>query len=364
MKQKLKLFAGILALLVCVMLPLGAAARDWWTMEAAYLLQDRPPVTETGSYSRIFLPRVTAQTVDGIAMDMTYQVSRGGDVLAEGAYTEGTYFDLSGAGTYLFTLQGVEASNAYIFEVRAEDALASFVAEMPVPTQLKLSEAFSTPAAKILWQGSEQEAEISLNMADGAVYRYEEKAVPQAGRMTVCYRASFAGQTQEFSFEISVLDDTLGFYDEGGGFYPAGTTPFEDDELRGVVLNGTSAKTYTFSKILNLSAVTKDDPLIVLNNAATEAERVVPKVRIIPKITLKFRDDGLPIMRTWSTRLPRRQARALSAISAARASITVRLSVRKRISRLRCWSVRSIPLFSLTMPGKRLSTQAGTAKCA
>ena len=281
MKQKLKLFAGILALLVCVMLPLGAAARDWWTMEAAYLLQDRPPVTETGSYSRIFLPRVTAQTVDGIAMDMTYQVSRGGDVLAEGAYTEGTYFDLSGAGTYLFTLQGVEASNAYTFEVRAEDALASFVAEMPVPTQVKLSEAFSTPAAKLYWQGSEQEAEISLNMADGAVYRYEEKAVPQAGRMTVCYRASFAGQTQEFSFEVSVLDDTLGFYDEGGGFYPAGTTPFEDDELRGVVLNGTSAKTYTFSKILNLSAVTKDDPLIVLNNVATEAERVVPKVRIV-----------------------------------------------------------------------------------
>ena len=281
MKQKLRLCAGILALLVCVLLPLGAAARDWWTMEADYLLQDRPPVTETGSYSRIFLPRVTAQTVDGIAMDMTYEVSRDGTVLAEGAYTEGTYFDLSGAGTYLFTLQGVEASNAYTFEVRAEDALASFVAETPVPTQVKLSNAFSAPAAKILWQGSEQEAEISLNMADGAVYRYEEKAVPQAGRMTVCYRASFAGQMQEFSFEVSVLDDTLGFYDESGSFYPAGTAPFENDELRGVVLNGTSAKTYTFSKILNLSAVTKDDPLIVLNNAATEAERVVPKVRIV-----------------------------------------------------------------------------------
>ena len=48
MKQKLRLCAGILALLVCVLLPLGEAARDWWTMEADYLLQDRPPVTETG----------------------------------------------------------------------------------------------------------------------------------------------------------------------------------------------------------------------------------------------------------------------------------------------------------------------------
>ena len=280
MKKRLWLVISAV-LLICALLPLGAAARDWWTMEADYILQDRPPVEETGSYSRIFLPRVKAQTVDGIAMEMTYQVTRGGEVLAEGDYAEETSFDLIGAGTYVFTLKGVDASNAYTFEVRADDTLASFVADAPVPTQIKLTEAFSAPAAKLIWQGSEQPAEISLTMADGAVYRYEEKAVPQTGLMTVCYSTSFEGQTQERTFAVDVLDDTLGFYDESGSFYPAGTQALENDTLCGAVLNGTSTRNYTFSKLLNLSAATKDDPLIVLNNAAPEAERVVPKLRIV-----------------------------------------------------------------------------------
>ena len=51
MKKKRLWLVVSAVLLICALLPLGAAARDWWTMEADYILQDRPPVEETGSYS-------------------------------------------------------------------------------------------------------------------------------------------------------------------------------------------------------------------------------------------------------------------------------------------------------------------------
>lgn len=279
MKQKIAMF--LLVVLLLAVIPTIGFARDWWIMEAVYTLQDREPVKTTGPESRIFLPNLTAKTVDGLPMDMKWEVSKDGKKLDGGEYAPGLWFDLTGAGTYLFTFTGVDASNSWMFRVVADENLPSFIPEGTVCTAVFLSENLVLPAARIIYRGETVEASIRLCMESGAIYEYDEKAVPEAGLMTAEYEAEIAGEQIRYTYLITVNDDTIGFYDESGNFYPAGTKPFDEWEMSGAVLDSVVSKTYTYSKILDLSAMEKDLPLIVLGNAGVNVERVQPKIRIV-----------------------------------------------------------------------------------
>lgn len=285
-------------LLAGSVLPSTGYARDWWLFETVYTLEDREPVEITGSQSRIFLPRLYAETIDGIDMDITYEVTKDDEVLTGGDYAEGTWVDLNGAGTYVFTFKGVDAINSWSFEVVADDSHPSFVADAPVPLNVYLDEAFKAPTAKIIFQGEEVEAAISLQMANGAVYQYDGKAVPESGLMTVVYKAKIGGEMVEFAYEVAVIDNEIGFYDENSNLYPAGTKPYEDLDLRGAVLNSTLNKKYTFSKVVDLSNATRDVPLIVMNNASIDdSGRTLPKVYIVDAHNSK---NYIEIQGRWS----------------------------------------------------------------
>lgn len=279
-KRTVTILLAIL-LLVSIVLPITSMAYDWWIMESVYTITSREPVTEAGSKARVFLPDLSVKTIDGIEMDAVYSVSKDGEDFASGDYVPGTYIELDGAGEYLFTVQGVDAKNAYTFTVTATEDAPSLIAEGIVPLYVGLSEPFVTPAAVIEKNGEQKQAEISLKMANGDEYQYDGNSIPEAGFMTVVYSADFDSETVEYAYEVTVTDDTLGFYDENGVFYPAGQTPREDLDIHGAVLNGETGKTYTFSKIIDLSQATKNDPLIVLSNGSDTCVNIVPKIKIV-----------------------------------------------------------------------------------
>lgn len=281
MKKRLSLIL-VIGLLIVSIVPILGQAKDWWLTEAVYTLLDSDIVESTGPQSRIFLPRITAETTDGIAMEMNYSVKKDGKIIADGAYSENTYVDLVGAGTYVFEIKGVDATNSYTFEVKADENLPSLIMETSVCTSVSLSEKLVLPGATIIYKGETVNATINLRMASGAVYRYEEKTVPETGLLTVEYIAEIAGERICYYYQIVVNDDTLGFYDENGNFYPAGTNAYDNMDLSGCVLNDSVSRTFTYSKVLDLSTITKDVPLITLNNAAMNASvHVVPKIRIV-----------------------------------------------------------------------------------
>ena len=280
-KIRVYYFVTALVMLFVVAQPLITHAWDWWRFETIYTIQDRDPVKITGPASRIFLPKMTAETKDKVDMDIVYKVTKKEKTLASGNYAEGVYFDLCGAGTYVFTFTGAEASNSYSFEVVADENYASFVPDAPIPMDVYLDDAFDAPAAKIIDHGIAVDASISIQMASGAVYQYDDKAIPEAGQMNIQYSAEINGKMVEFNYYVDVIDNMLGFYDENGGFYSAGTKPFKDYDMSGAVLNDSSNKKYTFYKTIDLSKATKDIPLIVLNNASKDSQRVIPKVRIV-----------------------------------------------------------------------------------
>lgn len=279
--KKTKVLIPFVCILLLAIIPMFAFAKDWWIVEVEYTLNDRAPVETTGAESRIFLPNISVKTQDGLSMEMKYSVSKDGTVLQEGVYAEGVYYDLNGAGTYVFIIQGVDASNAYTFTVTADKDLPSLILEKPVCMAIGISSELDLPVATIKYKGETVEADIALRMKSGSVYTYEKKTIPETGIMTVEYTAKIAGEQILYTYEISVDDDTLGFYDENGNFYPAATKAYDSMNLSGCVLNSNLCKTYTFSKTLDLSSFTKDTPLIVLNNASVDAQQTVPKIRIV-----------------------------------------------------------------------------------
>lgn len=279
--KKRRIWLAVICALLLAMIPTFALAKDWWIVEVEYTLNDRAPVETTGVESRIFLPKISVKTVDGLSMNMNYSVSKDGTVVQEGEYAEDVFYDLNGAGTYVFAIQGVDASNAYTFRIVADENLPSLILEAPVCLSTGISKELVLPAATVKYKGEAVNATIDLHMQSGAIYAYEEKTVPELGLMTVQYSTEIAGEQIHYTYEVSVDDDTLGFYDENGDFYPAGTKAYDNMSLSGAVLNSSLTKTYTFSQIVDLSQITKDTPLIVINNAAFTAEKTTPKIRIV-----------------------------------------------------------------------------------
>lgn len=285
MKRKLKSrFVCILLfslVLILTSLTLTAFARDWWIMEVSYIVNGRMPESIIGTNSRVYLPEVKAVLPDGIEMSVNYKISKDDTVLADGAYEPGVCYDLCEEGTYVITYKGVDALNDYSFTFIADDAYPSIVLDEDIAMFAYTDEVFNVPAAKIYYKGSEAQAQISLVMANGNRYIPADKIVPESGKLSVIYRAHLDGQDCEFSYDVEVLDRGVGFYDENGDFYPAATKAYEHIELSGCVLNGTSTTTYTYSEIIDLSQATKDDPLIVINNAAFTGNQIRPKIKIV-----------------------------------------------------------------------------------
>ena len=271
----------IIATFLLIAGPFAVAARDWWIMETVYTIQDREPVEVAGPETRIFLPKMSAATVDGIDMDMTYEVKKDNEVFASGTYTEGVYVDLNGAGEYLFTIQGVDALNAYTFQIAASEENPSFIPSATLPLSVNQTDAFLAPEATIRYQDAEASAQIRLIMGSGAVYQSEGKSLPENGLMQVEYSAKIGEKTHIFTFDVDVIEGGFGFVDESGNLYPAGTKPYEDHDMAGAMLNSTANKIYTFNQILDLSKATKNDPLIVVNNGAVGDINVTPKVKIV-----------------------------------------------------------------------------------
>lgn len=268
-----------LLMLVQVLYPLTASARDWWIKEVTYTLYGREPVTNTGSQSRIFLPEIKATLRDGIEMEVNYSVSKNQEVLASGAYEPGVYFDLAGAGEYVFTYQGVDASNTYSFIINADDNLPSIILDQEIAISGYTDTPFSVPDAIIIHNAVEQQAQVTITMANGNQYIASNRIVPEDGKMTLNYWADFDGESIEFSYEADIMNPEVGFYDEFGMFYPAGTKAYEYEELWGSVLNGNGLQ-YTFSEVIDLSKMTTDIPLITVNNAANTGV-VLPKIKIV-----------------------------------------------------------------------------------
>ena len=280
--RTLKIWISLLLsilLFIQVLSPVTTFAREWWIKEVTYTAYGREPITHTGSHTRIFLPEVKATLRDGIEMAVNYSVSKGEEVLASGAYEQGVYYDLDGAGEYVFTYQGVDASNTYSFTVTADDNLPSIILDKEVATSGYTDKPFNIPKATIISNSVEKEAQVTLTMANGNQYHASDRIVPEDGKMTVTYWAEHESGLLEFSYEAEIMNPEIGFYDENGNFYPAGTKAYEHEDLSGSVLNGVGLK-YTFSEIINLTDMTIDIPLITINNAAQTGSSL-PKIKIV-----------------------------------------------------------------------------------
>lgn len=283
MKRLIKITASallIVAMLCSFAVPCTVFAKEWWIMEATYTLLGREPMQSAGPQSRIFLPEMIAATADdGIDMEMTYEVTKDGDVFASGDYTVGTYVDLAGAGSYVFSIKGVDALNSYDFTVEATDENPSLIYDAVLPLSVNQDDIFVVPDAQIAFKGTIQEARVRLLMASGSVYQYEEKALAESGLMQVEYSAEIDGILHKFTFDVDVFTSKIGFTDENGNFYEAGTKPYEKYEMSGVLLDDALTRTYTFSKVLDLSEMNTDVPLVVLSNGG-EGD-VVPHIRLV-----------------------------------------------------------------------------------
>lgn len=279
--KKTRLLPLLLAavLLVGVAIPATVFARDWWMMEAIYTVSDREPDAVCGPETRVFLPTVSVTTIDFIEEDAVWSMTKDGEEISSGDYEPGLYVDLTGAGTYVLTIKGVDATNALEYEITAQDSVESFISDTMVPLNTSLTQSFVTPAAEFVVNGERKSADISLLMANGDAYEYDGNAAPETGLMTVQYSADFNGQLISKDFDVVVFDDTLGFYGEDGTFYPSFVTPLSKYSVSGCELNGSSDEKYTFSQILDLSACTLDEPLIVLDNGS-EDSNVRPHVFI------------------------------------------------------------------------------------
>ena len=270
----------VVAIMCSLFVPLAVFAKDWWIMETTYTLLDREPVQIAGPQSRIFLPQMTAATADdGIDMEMVYEVTKDGEIFASGDYALGTYVDLAGAGSYVFSVKGVDALNAYNFTVEAKDENPSLIHDATLPLYVNQDDIFIVPDAVVAFKGTTQEAQVRLLMASGAVYQYEGKALAESGLMQVEYSAEIDGILHKFAFDVEVVPSSIGFTDENGNFYAPGTKPYEEYEMSGVLLDDALSRTYTFSKVLNLSEMNTDEPLVVLSNGG-EGD-VIPHIRIV-----------------------------------------------------------------------------------
>lgn len=279
--KKLTIYCLILAFcIVPVIGSMNVAAYDWWIKEVSYEVTNELRETVTGPNTRIFLPEVAAVLPDGNQMDVTYEITKDQETVAQGTYESGTFFDLVGAGTYVITYTGVDASNSYSIQVIADDAYPSVILEKDVERVANTDVAFSIPNGKIAYQGEETTAYVTVQMANNNRYKAVDKVIPESGLMYLEYSANLGGKSHKFTYEVEVLDAEEGFIDEAGNFYPSATKAYEHTDLSGCILNGPTTKIYTYSKIVDLSLCTKDVPLIVLNNAAVTAT-TLPKFKIV-----------------------------------------------------------------------------------
>lgn len=273
-------------LVICLSLLGGAtvAALDWWMKEVTYVLNDKDPVAVTGSYSRIFLPEAIAKLPDGRKMVINYKIAKDGEVVKEGKLESGAYFDMIGAGKYAFTYTGVDATNSYSFEVEGRDDEPSVILEKNLSLVAYTDKAYTVPEGKLRLGNDIVDATVTIEMANGHRYAGTEKIIPESGLMFVVYTAQFGGKQYQVSYEVEVYDTGIGFYDEAGAFYPMGETAPGKPSVRGCILNGGSTVTYTYSEILDLSACTKDTPLLVLDNPTTSGatgDRVLPSFKLV-----------------------------------------------------------------------------------
>lgn len=259
-------------LLLGAIVPAAVFAREWWIMEAIYTVADREPDPVCGPETRVFLPTVTVTTIDFIEEDAVWSMTKDGEQIASGEYVPGLFVDLTGAGAYVLTITGVDASNSLTYEIAARDDAASFIPEAMIPIHTSLSEPFVPPTAEFAMNGERTEAAVTLLMSSGSVYENDGRAAPETGLMTVRYSAEFGNQTVSKDFDVVVFDDSLGFYGEDGTFYPSFVTPLRNYDVSGCNLNGSSDEKYTFSQIIDLSACTKDVPLIVLDNGSEDVD--------------------------------------------------------------------------------------------
>ena len=60
-------------------------------------------------------------------------------------------------------------------------------------------------------------------MANGNRYSPSSRVIPEHGQVTVTYSATFDKECCSFSYKANILEKNIGFTDESGNFYPAGT---------------------------------------------------------------------------------------------------------------------------------------------
>lgn len=246
-----------------------------------YVLDDRPLADSVGTSTRVFLPKVVTTLSNGKQPQLSYRVSKNGEEVASGIWEAGAYIDVDGEGKYVVTYYSDLIANTYEVSFTAHAATPSIVTESAVPYSMIIKESFLPPAAKITYNSQTKDALIRLHLSDGSVYQSEGKPVMVPGVMKVEYYAEFDGRVQSVFYSVNVINTEFGFYDSQGDFYPLATKAYENQINPGVVLNGNQADVYTFSQKLNLSAATKDDVLISLNNAALTSPITTPTIYLI-----------------------------------------------------------------------------------
>lgn len=144
-----------------------------------------------------------------------------------------------------------------------------------------LGDTLSIQEAKILYAGTEYEAQGILHFPSGKAFRKESMVLTESGQYTLEYKAQAGDTVLSESVTITVQD--IPYYLSGGGEVVYGTNQYVGEGIEGVNVSASRGTTFRYNSVIDVSDNTKDDLLLKLyctpkTQGAREVERFIVRL--------------------------------------------------------------------------------------
>lgn len=197
-------------------------------------------------------------------------------------------FDLKLADEGVYTIEYYceESSQVKKYDISVSGEIPAFNLSGNIPADLSVGAELQLPIGVYEKDGKTYDAERTIIFPDKSVYSNDRIIFEKSGKYTVVYEAKIDGGRYSTEYDIFISDSFIPFTTSSGIVKPGEECPLLS-EVKGTYLGGKdTTNVFTYSKILDLSAATKDDYLLRIYNAATgewgkETTMSLPTIKLI-----------------------------------------------------------------------------------
>ena len=194
----------------------------------------------------------------------------------------GCAFTFAETGEYVIEYTDSELSSVLKYDITVTETKPAFNYESELAFEFSVGQLYTFPKVKAIFGGETKDAKIMLYYPDGSVYANPFVQFEKAGVYRLVYSATFNGAEYRDEKVLTVSGELPSFTPSirNGGTVEYGVANPRYKALNGCLITSYDDTTvFTYNKIIDLSASTKDDLLIKLYSAVDDwSTRTFPTI--------------------------------------------------------------------------------------